>query len=298
MTTGLNNAPPTSRALLANPIHDRAFRAADASRRLRRVSPFRRTPMVLLLFAVCAATGEPEPRARSLDTLDGLVSRWLDLRTTIAEEKRTWRMQRRQWEDEIALLEREAESLQAETASADASASSVEQERAVVLARTEAMSDELNRLRQVLDRAEADLRQWAPRIPSGLRPQLDNGLQALPGSQAAADRMPLPKRVQQIAAVYARIESLQHAFHATREMLETDSGTRRQVDVLYVGLARAFAVSPANDWAAVGVPGTDGWSWRTCHARAADIRRALDVFHRERTAEMVSLPMEFAEDRP
>jgi hypothetical protein len=265
---------------------------------IRRAMTWLAVTLPLLLLVMRAGAGDAATHGRDLDTLDGLVGRWLDVRTTIAEEKRTWQMRRSQWEDEIRLLEREAESLKTEIASAGASTSTVEKERAVVLARKDAMAGELNRLREILDRAEADLRQWEARIPAGLKPRLENAFQTLPGSQALADGMPLAKRVQQVVALYTRIESLQHDFHATREMLETDTGPRRHVDVLYVGLACAYAVSPANDWAAVGVPSTQGWSWRACPDRAAGIRRALDVFHREQTAELLSLPMELAEERP
>jgi hypothetical protein len=264
----------------------------------RQHSTWRAAVLSVLLFAVHPAAGETTPSRTDLETLDGLVGRWMTLRTTIAEEKREWEARRTQWEEEIALLEREAAALKKEIDEGGAFASSVERDRAVVLARKAGMERELEALRGVLDRAETDLRGWQERIPPGLRGPLNTGFGALPATQEEADRLPLTKRAQTVAALYTQIETLQNRFHAGRETLEMD-GTRRQVDVLYLGLARAFAVSPANDWAAVGAPTGAGWTWERATEDADTIRRAIEVLNRKVTAQLVTLPAQVAgEVRP
>jgi hypothetical protein len=249
--------------------------------------------LVLLLVAT-GSYGEPAAAREDIKTLDGLVERWMALRTTIAEEKRDWDARRGQWEDEIALLEQEAATLMKEIDEGGSFASSVENTRAEALARTERMDGELRKLRAVLDRAEADLRRWRERIPPGLMASA-TGFDALPAMQREAETLPVTKRAQTVAALYTQIETLQNRFHATREMLVA-GGTRRQVDVLYVGLARAFAVSPANDWAAVGVPSDTAWTWTPAIQDAAAVRRAIDVLNRQETAQLVPLPMQVAEE--
>lgn len=242
------------------------------------------------LLAARAPAGETPPAAE-LQTLDGLVGHWMALRTTLAEETREWEERRRQWEDEIALLEKEAETLRRERADDGTFASSFEAKRAEALARKERLEAERRKLRAVLDRAESDLRSWRERIPEGLRPPLASGFAALPATQKQADKLPLARRAQTVAALDAQIETLQNEFHAVRETLDAE-GTRRQVDVLYLGLARAFAVSPGNDWAAVGVPSDSGWAWMPAPEEAAAVRRALDVLNRQTTAQWIDLPLQ------
>jgi len=232
-------------------------------------------------------------RQDALGELDALVERWMALRTTMAEEKRDWEARREQWAEEIALLEREAATLKEEIDAGHTFASSVETKRAAVLARKERMEAERRKLRAVLDRAEADLRRWRERIPPGLRASSATAFDALPATQKEAEKRPLPKRAQTVAALYTQIETLQNRFHATRETLAVE-GARRQVDVLYVGLARAFAVSPGNDWAAVGVPSNTAWTWTPAIPDAAAVRRAIDVLNRRETAQLVALPMRVA----
>jgi len=250
----------------------------------------------ILVFAVHLAAGAPVDARAELETLDGLVERWMTLRTTIADEKRGWEARRMQWEEEIALLERESGMLKTEMEEGDTFASSVETKRAEALGRMEQMQSELSKLRAVLDRAEADLRRWRERIPPGLMASSGTGFDALPATQKEAETLPVTKRAQTVAALYTQIETLQNRFHATRETLEV-GGTRRQLDVLYVGLARAFAVSPANDWAAIGVPGDAAWTWTPAIEEAAVVRRAINVLNRQETAQLVALPMQVRKEK-
>lgn len=246
--------------------------------------------LAFVLLTARAPAGEAPPAAE-LRTLDGLVGHWMALRTTLAQEKREWNEHRQQWEQEIALLEKEAETLRKEREDVDSFASSFEAERTVALARKERTEAELRKLRPVLDRAEADLRRWRERIPAGLRPPLATGFAALPATQKEADKLALARRAQTVAALYAQIETLQNAFQSASETLDVEDG-RRQVDVLYVGLARAFAVSAGNDWAAVGVPSDSGWAWTPAPGEAEAVRRAIDMVNRKASAQLVILPLQ------
>lgn len=250
--------------------------------------------VILLLGAGLSLGGGLAASGADLSNFDGLVEQWMNVRATIAEERRAWADQRGQWLREQSLLQQESETLARRIDADSGQATSVERERAAILARKEAMEGVLERVEDSLDRAETELTAWRRRIPEGLRRPLAGGFRALPDTPEEAAKRSVTQRAQAVIAVSTQIENLLHGFHATRETLEVANGTRRQVEVLYVGLARAFAVSPGNDWAAVGVPTEEGWLWRPQVERAADIRAALDVFQRRQTAQLVSLPMQVA----
>ena len=98
-------------------------------------------------------------------------------------------------------------------------------------------------------------------------------------------------RLQRIVALYTEIEKLQHDIHVVKEVLAMPDGSRKEVDVCYLGLARAFAVSPDNAWAGVGVPSSRGWHWETRTAIADRVRLAISIFSREKIAALVELPL-------
>lgn len=243
------------------------------------------------IWAVALAAAVASAASDSLDAMDDSVGRWMELRATLAREQREWDERRAQWEKELSLLKRESESLEAGIAAARGRTEALESERNEQTARKKELQDALDRLRAIVGRAEERLKAWAGRVPESLALSAIVGFQNLPESPAEADKLSLPRRAQAVASLYAQIEALQQGVHGVREALDTGDGGRRQVDVLYIGLARAFAVSPGNDWAAVGVPGEAGWTWSPRPALAADIRTAIDVHQRRETARLVRLPL-------
>lgn len=250
---------------------------------------------IVFLAAICIALSAldamSEDKESPLGSLDALVGRWMGLRTTIAEEKNEWNLREKQWQNEINLLEKESDSLKKEIDAGDSFVTSVDKKLASTQSRKELTEKELTKLNSVLGLAESDLRKWEKRIPAGLRMKMGVSFDAIPRTVEDSDKMLITKRAQTVVALYTQIESLQNQFHSIHETLNVN-GVRRQVDVLYVGLARAFAVSAGNDWAAVGVPTDDGWTWITRSEEAGRIRQAINILDHQDTIRLVSLPMQ------
>lgn len=232
-----------------------------------------------------------EPAKVSVDDLDSLVGRWMDLRTTIADEKRAWQARKSQWKLEIQLLTTEKQKLQKDMEASNRSASSVEKDRAGTLKRKESLETLRKALQPLLDRSEARLHVWQRVIPDSLSAPLAKGFAALPTTTAQAETQAFSERAQRITALYSQIESLQHGLHTTSELLGTGEGQRRQVNVLYLGLARGFAVSPDLQWAAVGIPTAKGWTWSSRPVLAQAVQMAIDVVNQKETARLVNLPL-------
>ena len=235
-----------------------------------------------------AASGAP---GASVQTLEALVAEWVELRSQLADETREWEEKQRHWSTEADLLETEKASLEQELAEANAQVTSAEEKRAGLLEKKEALAQSLEALAPLLDRSEADLRQWIARVPPPLQTKLGKLPAQLPATQSEAEAVPVTRRLQVVIALYTQIETLQHAVHVTPELLPADAGRRRELDVIYIGLARGFAVSSDNLWAAVGMPHDDGWRWTARPALAPAIRQAIAVADRRASAVFVSLPM-------
>ena len=245
-----------------------------------------------LLLSVPATAQSPKA---SVDDLDALVGRWMDLRAAIADETRSWQGRKEQWLEEIRLLEAEKKKLSDELKASNQSASSAEKDRTAILARKEAMEAVLSDLAPLFDRAEAHLRTWESLIPAPLGKGMVKGLATLPATREEAEKQTLAERAPRIAALYTQIESLHGDYHAAQEILNTEADQRRQVDVLYLGLARGFAVSTDDLWAAIGTPGDNGWLWTARPAIAPAVREAVEVLNRQKTVRLVELPLRMIE---
>lgn len=246
---------------------------------------------VWLLMAALPAFAQD---SNSLPTLEALVKQWVDLRSQLGAETRQWQEQEAQWKQEVSLLEREQAALKEEIESASRQQASATREQLDQLRRQDEWRQVLEGLRPVLDRAEADLRAWVDMLPPALRDTLAELLARLPADGAAAGAG-AAQRVQAVVALYAQIEELGRGSHVVKEVLADERGTRREMDVLYLGLARGYAVSPDMAWAAVGTPGPGGWSWHPRPDLAPRVRRAIDVQQEQLAAELVALPIQVKE---
>ena len=239
-------------------------------------------------------------RPAEIPELEAMVGRWLDTRSEITAERMAWQEQERQLKEELALLETERTRLAAEVAAHQAETTGRDREEGGAVEESERLQAALDATVPVLQRAESELRAWEKRVPAGLRPELEPLFAALPATEEAASRASLGERGQRVVALLAGLETIQARIHVAAETLPAPDGTRRRVDALYLGLARGFAVSADNRWAAVGEPGPDGWSWSERPDLAPSARAAIQMVRREEVAGLVPLPLRApdAEKRP
>jgi hypothetical protein len=246
-----------------------------------------------LLFFCAVLVAQAGP-----DELDGLVGRWLDYRTELAAERLAWQEQEPALKEELALLDRELAALRAEADAYAAETSEGEAEELEAAARREALAAALNEVLPVLDRAEAELRGWSVRVPAVLAGGAERLFRELPATPSAARAQSTGERLQRVIALLSQLETLSQNWHAVQESVPSGDGTRRLVQVLYIGLARAYAVSPDGTWAAIGTPGLEGWIWEPRPSAAPAIREALAIHARQQVAAFVELPLQVMKVTP
>lgn len=249
-----------------------------------------------LMLGVCTLLGmhsvlggqSSANESKDIASLESLAGRWIDLRAELAAEKQAWMRQERKWNQEIALLEKEIATLGEARAQDESFLADREQEQADLLAEKEAATAALDDLEKAVAQHEANIRSFEILVPESLRTDLDTGFRALPRDDEAASRLGVIHRLQTVLALYTQIESLQNELHLVRELIPAPSG-KREVDVLYLGLSRGFAVSSGSDWAAIGRPTEAGWQWEETIEEASRIRLAIDVKQREADVQLVPL---------
>ncbi len=247
----------------------------------------------LFLFLLGGAStlylrADPEPSLRSLE---GLVEQWADLRLEISEEQRAWDEQKAQLNREIDLLEKEKGLLGEQIATASHVQESDASRRTEDIRRKEQLTEILDAIAPLINRAEAMLKAWPDRLPPPLRESLEPTFRKL-----GDDRGSAALRLQRVVSLYTEIEKLQNGIHVVKELLTLPDGSRREVDVCYIGLAQGYAVSSDGEWAAIGKPGPEGWGWETRPNEAGAIREAISVYRRELPARLVVLPFVVEED--
>lgn len=248
----------------------------------------------LVLCCAAAAVTAAEPELQRLERLAGEV---LALQQAAAEAEASWLEQRPAVQGRIEVLRQqvaagEARLRDAEQAAADAAAA-----RRAAEAEAQGAREGLAALAAPMAKAEESLRALLPRLPGPLAEALRERVREMPdpgrepGPESAAERLRL------IVGILTEIDQFANGVHLVRQPLEDPGQVPREMEVLYLGLAAAFAVSPDDSAAAVARPGPDGWVWRWDASLAGPVRSAVAIYRKEQPAAFVTLPLELTPDR-
>ncbi|MBM4148670.1 MAG: DUF3450 domain-containing protein [Lentisphaerae bacterium] len=244
-------------------------------------------PACAFLLAIAPAitahtAGADAAEARDLEALAG---KWIDLRTAVAEEQRAWAARKDAILRETNLLEAEKRSVIAETAELRESADSAALHFAAAREKYAALAAAAGKIKSELDRAEARLTDWHRRMPEPLRDTV-----APLFAELADEEKSLSEQARVVLAIYLEMDRFRSRPQAAVEMI-ADGDTRRRADVLYLGMALAFAVSRDGQWAAVGKPGAAGWTWEARPDLARRIRRGIEIARGESPPSLVGLQL-------
>jgi hypothetical protein len=89
---------------------------------------------------------------------------------------------------------------------------------------------------------------------------------------------------------------MEHETHILREIFSIKGNQKVEMQVLYIGLGQAYAVSSDGNNALVGKPSADGWTWVNSPNIASEIQNAILIYSRERSPTIVNLPANVKEE--
>ncbi len=236
--------------------------------------------LLLLVLAVGAAWSCMPARGESTSERIAQVDAWLRLRRELAQEREAWNARRRSLEQRIDLLQREKLALQQRLSDGTHAARRDTEEHEALQRGLAAWEDELHR-------AEDSLTALAHQLDTAP----DGEAWRLPQEGALTERL---------GALFTRALDLQRRhqrlWHET-QVLDTPEG-RRRMDVLHLGFAQAYAVTPDNRLAGHGVWTGARWRWSWNPDWAPAIRHALHIQQAESPPRWVELPITLPDPPP
>jgi TolA-binding protein len=223
---------------------------------------------------------------------EGMVKKWIDLRTELQSEERDWKIKKENIKNQLELFAKEKESLEKEIKSMRQDMTTAQEEQAKLSSQLEANQKTLDSLDGGIQRAEKRLLVLVKSIPEPLLTGLKKNIKSLTNTGA----MSFTQRAQNILALYSEIERIQASVHIVRELIEIEGGEKKEFDVVYLGLAEAFCVSSDGRNAGFGKPGIDGWKWQWNNSLAKEISKAVRIVKQKKPAEFLSLPLLIKEE--
>jgi hypothetical protein len=238
----------------------------------------RHTLTILLLSCLRLHAGEPDVAA-----LRETISKVVDTQTLESKERTDWEARKAEFaallelhRREIALLDEELEK-SGQSAPGHGESSDAMKTEIVALKESRRLAKEA--VAHNVPRAIA----LTKRFPDPLLKDCEAEIAAL--TAWAADDEPR-EALQSILSVLAKAQQFDRRLTRATEIRDG-----REVDVLYLGLARAF-YADKKQGAGIGEPGADSWTWKMKPELRAELLAAFDMLDKKRPPAMVRLPLE------
>ena len=236
------------------------------------------------------------PANNGAEELRTSVKEWIETMQKIQVEEDSWEKDREVLKGYKEGLEKEIEDLKEQIERAKTRKEGGDTQSLDKLSerdRYAAAQEELARQLRVL---EEGLAAKLPIFPEPLKQQakvalaietLQKGL-LLPPEKRAED---VSKRLFNAAELLADVEKFQQGVHVHPELRKDSQGREFKVQVVYFGLAMAYAVNEDGSFALTGRPQADGWKFTERNELAPQIQQLVTSATSEKDATFSQLPL-------
>jgi len=231
--------------------------------------------LFLLLLPWVAGVGEARADA-SVPELMRKVEQVVEIRDTMHHERVAWDAQKQSMEHGLRLLQREKELLEERIAEWTDTADEQSDERVTLEQQRTKQESAFQGADRSLDAHQAFLAQARKFFPEHF--------EGAPGAT-------LSERLGYIFGSANRVQRDHGRIAHTRQLMDIPDSGRRQMDVLKLGHAQAYAVSPDDRLAGHGVWTGTEWVWTWDAAWAPVIREAVRIHQGELAPRWTFLPV-------
>lgn len=215
------------------------------------------------------------------------VREWVRTQQLISEEQSDWEAEKASLTDLNELRKKEITRLDEILAAAGDRATDAVEQKASLVAESESLKAARSEFSKTIDGLEAQVKALIPFLPAPLLEKVDESIALL----EATDRPPLQDRYRAVVALLREAVNFQNQFTLHSEMREIE-GQSREVQVLYLGLARAFYVDRGGVTAGIGTPTAEGWTWEEKNPLAPSIAETIAVYQKSAAPKLVQLPLQ------
>ena len=246
----------------------------------------------LLAGAVCLAqqkNDEGDPEVNPSGTRE-LIKQWVQTERIISEEKTAWQVEKQQMQDlleiytkELALISEELDAAGGAAELIDTSKEKLESDLAQYREAKRILSSSMARL-------VPQMRNLMQRLPTPLKEELSADIDFI-NTDGALDK---PRDVlKSIIAILNAAGNFNRTMTLTEETRSLASGKKITVNVLYLGLCRAYYAADTGSLAGIGEPSSKGgWSWSEDENIADQVRTTIAVYRQSTQLQVVELPVQ------
>ena len=244
----------------------------------------RRLLMILALSGAAACV-----HAQDLDQTKEALSKWVETRKLISEEKQQWELEREMLSDRIDLVRTEKGTLAEKIHETQSQITDADKKREDLVKENDALKNAsatlVNRI-FTLEREVLGLLAW---LPEPVRERMRPLSQRIPKNEETD--LSLSERYQNIIGIVNELNKAAQEITVVSEVRDLSDGTKAEGQTLYVGFGCAYWCTNKGDLAQVGHPSAEGRKWEANDAIAPSVLDAIAVLKSEKVAEFIPLPI-------
>jgi hypothetical protein len=247
------------------------------------------------LLATLPVTAQ-EPAVTPTEELRSSVREWVETMRKIQQEENDWSRDQEVLQNYKEGLEKEIADLNQQIADAKTRKAGADQESLAQSSERDRLAASKDELSGIVRRLEESLAAKLPLFPAPLlaEPKVAQGVEDLKRDLALPPEKRnegVSKRLLNVINLLTEAEKFQQTVHLRPELRKNADGREFNMQVLYFGLATAYAVNEDGTFALVGRPSADGWKFEERKDLASDIRKLIAATTGDQDAAFVNLPL-------
>lgn len=242
------------------------------------------------LVSLAARPAPQEPGGELVEGARENLERWVDVRRTLAKEKRDWAVGREVLEDQIELMQGEIETMRARIAEARETASETDARRAEMAREHDELAATADALAEVVSGLEARTRELIAQLPDPIAEKVRPVSQRIP-EDSSETKLSIGERFLSVVYVLKEVSKFNQEITLSNERRSLGGGQTAEVNAIYVGIGQGYFVSADGSAAGIGRSDGEAWVWTPANESAAAIAEAIAIVNNEKTAGYVRLPV-------
>ena len=235
-----------------------------------------------------ASSGSAKP-APTLDETRLTLSKWIETQQIISKERNDWQQGKEILQGRIELVGKEVGILKDRIKQSEAAVEESNKKRDELVAENDALKASGAQLGEAVTLMEGQLRKLMKQMPEPVATKLAPLMQRMP-TDPSNTRVTVAERFQNVLAVLSELNKANSEIAISYEIRKFADGSSGEVQVIYLGLAQAYYISPRGD-AGIGRPGEDGWTWTPAPETASAILSTLEIIQGKESPAFVPLPI-------
>lgn len=242
-----------------------------------------------ILIILVAASGMADVRAADLDLTKETLSKWVETRKLISEEKEKWELEREMLGDRIDLVRTEHDDLSRKIHETQSLITDADKKREDLVKENDELKNASATLVNRIFSLERGVLSLLPGLPVPVQDRIKPLSQRIP--QTEETDLSLSERYQNVVGIINELNKGANEITVVSEVRELPDGSTAEVQTLYLGYACAYYCSNKGDIAGVGHPTPNGWKWEPDNSIAQQVADSISILKNEKVAEFVPLPI-------